>query len=166
MPAPPSAGILLYRRDAGALRVWLAHPGGPFWARRDEGSWTIPKGELEEGEDARAAALREFQEETGIHLTGPLHALGSVRQKAGKRVEAWACEDVAGRATSAVTRGRSTVRMEWPRGSGGIIEFPEVDRLEWFDLDEAKRRMNPAQAVFLDRLSALLQATPRQDAGT
>ena len=147
-----SAGILLYRWRAGRLELYIAHPGGPLWASRDAGAWTIPKGEIESGEDAREAAIREFEEEIGVRLRGPFLALGTVRQKAGKQVEAWACEGDAEPGAG----GSSTVSMEWPRGSGRRIAFPEIDRAEWFDTAEARRRLNPAQAAFVDRLEALL----------
>lgn len=146
-----SAGILLYRRTGAGIEVFLAHPGGPFWARRDEGAWTIPKGEIESGEDALDSARREFEEETGTRLDGPFLPLGEIRQKGGKRVLAWACEgdlDAAGITCN-------TVSIEWPRGTGRIVEFPEIDRAAWFTFDQARRKMNPAQTAFLDRLSAM-----------
>ncbi len=143
-----SAGLLLFRRRQGGLEVLLAHPGGPFWANRDAGAWTIPKGLVNEGEDALDAARREFQEETGIVPTGPFLPLGSVRQKAGKTVHAWAWEGDAD--ADATTSNLNTV--EWPRGSGRRITFPEVDRCAWFGLDEAAARMNAAQAELLPRL--------------
>jgi len=145
-----SAGILLYRRDgAGALEVLLVHPGGPFWAKKDAGAWSIPKGEHDEGEDGRACAIREFTEETGSAPSeGELEDLGTVRQKAGKLVQAWALEGDLD-----ATQVRSnTFTMQWPPRSGEMREFPEVDRAEWFALDEARKRMNPAQGAFLDRL--------------
>ncbi len=148
-----SGGLLLYRRRAGKWEVLLAHPGGPFWARRDEGAWSLPKGELDEGEEPLAAAVREFEEETGQAPGGPFLALGSVRQKAGKVVHGWAFEgdlDPTGFRSA-------TFQMEWPRGSGRMAEFPEVDRVEFFRLDEARRRLNPAQTVFIDRLERALE---------
>lgn len=147
-----SAGLLLYRRAPGGPQVLLAHPGGPFWARKDLGAWTIPKGLVEPGEDALAAARREFTEETGVTPEGPFLPLGEIRQKSGKRVEAWAAEGDAD-----VNRVVSNeVTVEWPRGSGRTVTFPEVDRCAWFELAEARRRINPAQAAFLDRLEAAL----------
>jgi len=146
-----SAGILLYRLRDGDLEVLLAHPGGPFWARRDEGAWTIPKGLVAENEDLLVAARREFTEETGLVPTGPFLALGSIRQKAGKVVHAWACEgdlDVA----QAVSNMSQT---EWPRGSGRRITFPEVDRWGWFGPNAARRKLLPAQAELVTRLEAL-----------
>ena len=147
-----SAGLLLYRRASGALEVFLAHPGGPFWRDRDLGAWTIPKGVLEDGEDPLAAAQREFAEETSVAPVGPFLSLGSVRQKAGKVVHAWAWEGDADPARVA----SNSMRSEWPRNSGRFITFPEVDRCEWFDPTTARLKMNPAQAAFIDRLEAAL----------
>ena len=152
MPAPVSAGLLLFRRREGGLEVFLAHPGGPFWRGRDEGSWTIPKGVLDPGEDPLAAARREFEEETGTRLDGPFLPLGSVRQKAGKVVHAWACEgdlDV----TAVVS---NVARTEWPPRSGRWITYPEVDRCAWFTPAEARARINAAQAELIERLEAAL----------
>jgi len=147
----PSAGLLLYRRDSG-LEVFLAHPGGPFWLKRDDGAWTIPKGVAEEGEDILSAARREFEEETGIQPTGPFLSLGSIRQKAGKLVHAWAWEGDAdpARITS------NTMQTEWPRGSGRVLTFPEVDRCAWFQPQAARRKINPAQVDLIDRLERAL----------
>ncbi len=150
-----SAGLLLYRRAAGALEVLLAHPGGPFWAQRDAGAWSIPKGLVDEGEDLLAAACREFAEETGLHPQGSFLPLGSVRQKAGKLIHAWACEGDADPATLK----SNLMRAEWPRGSGRWLQFPEVDRCAWFDPRSARQKLNPAQAAFVDRLADLLPAT-------
>lgn len=149
-----SAGILLYRRPAGRLEVLLAHPGGPFWMQREAGAWTIPKGAADEGEELLDAARREFAEEIGSTLEGPFRSLGSVRQRAGKVVHAWAAEGDLDPA-SAVS---NTMRSEWPRGSGRWITFPEVDRCEWFTPDAARSRINPAQAELIDRLEAALAA--------
>ena len=151
MPAKRSAGILLHRRSGdGALEVLLVHPGGPFWAKKDLGAWSIPKGEYEDGEDALAAARREFAEELGSPAAdGELVALGEVRQTSGKVVTAWALEgDID---ADAVTS--NTFTMEWPPRSGRTREFPEVDRAAWFGLDEARERILPAQAPLLDRLA-------------
>jgi predicted NUDIX family NTP pyrophosphohydrolase len=147
-----SAGLLLFRRSASGTEVFLAHPGGPFWQARDLGAWTIPKGVLDEGEDPLAAARREFAEETGITPREPFISIGSIRQKAGKVVHAWAWE---GDADPAATTS-NTMRVEWPRGSGTWIAFPEVDRCAWFDLTTAREKINPAQAELIDRLVAVL----------
>jgi predicted NUDIX family NTP pyrophosphohydrolase len=147
-----SAGILLYRRSESGLEVLLVHPGGPFWSRRDAGAWSIPKGEIDEGEDPLACALREFEEELGSPLvTDSPVALGEVRQKGGKVVAAWAVEgdlDAAGFRSN-------TFEMEWPPRSGRTQEFPEIDRAEWFALDRAREKILPAQAELLERLDAL-----------
>jgi predicted NUDIX family NTP pyrophosphohydrolase len=147
-----SAGLLLFRRPRGELEVFLAHPGGPFWKTRDLGAWTVPKGLVEDGEDPLVAAIREFEEETGVCPAGPFLPLGTVRQKAGKLVHAWAWEGEAD-----PRRVRSNpMRAEWPRGSGRWLTFPEVDRCEWFDPQDAREKINPAQAELIDRLQALL----------
>jgi predicted NUDIX family NTP pyrophosphohydrolase len=144
-----SAGILLYRVADDAVEVLLVHPGGPFWARRDAGVWSIPKGEYEDGDDPRACALREFEEETGTALPpGELTDLGELKQKSGKRVRAFAAEGDLD--ADAVTS--NTFEMEWPPRSGRMAEFPEVDRAGWFGIDEAREKLVPAQAGFLDRL--------------
>ena len=148
-----SAGLLLFRRAGGRLEIFLAHPGGPFWVRRDEGAWTIPKGGVESGEDALDAARREFIEETGITPSGEFIPLGSVRQRAGKIVHAWAWEGDA----DAATITSNMTQTEWPRGSGRRITYPEVDRCGWFSPEEARQRMNPAQAAFIDRLERALE---------
>jgi len=151
-PGPLSAGLLLWRRSGDGLEVLLAHPGGPFWAKRDAGAWTIPKGEVEAGEDALATARREFEEEIGQRPAGPFVPLGEVRQKAGKRVIAWA---VPGDLSVEDVQSQS-VTVEWPRGSGRSHTFPEIDRCAWFGLAEAKRRINPAQSAFIDELARQL----------
>ena len=144
-----SAGILLYRPTGDAPEVLLVHPGGPFWARKDLGVWSIPNGEYEEGEDPLACALREFEEETGTALpTSRLVDLGEVRQKSGKLVTAWAAE---GDLDADAVRS-NTFTIEWPPRSGRTAEFPEIDRAEWFGVDAAREKLNPAQAEFLDRL--------------
>ena len=147
-----SAGILLFRRDPDAPRVLLVHPGGPFWAKRDAGSWSIPKGEIAADEDPAAAARREFAEELGPVPDGTLHALGEVVQKAGKRVIAFALEgdfDVAALRSN-------TFEIEWPPRSGKRQAFPEVDRAAWFDFATARQKVLPAQVALLDRLERAL----------
>src|SRR3954469_24322218 len=152
--AKRSAGILLYRRTRG-LEVLLVHPGGPYWAKKDLGAWSIPKGEHDEGEDARACAIREFTEETGgAPSPGELEDLGTVKQKAGKIVQAWALEGDL----DAENVRSNTFSMQWPPRSGQMREFPEVDRAQWFPVDQARERINPAQAVFLDRLTARFES--------
>ena len=128
----------------------LVHPGGPFWAKRDDGAWSIPKGEYEDGEEPQAAALREFEEEIGSALdaTGELVELGDVRQKNRKVVTAWAAE---GDVDASAVRS-NTFAMEWPPRSGQTQEFPEIDRAEWFTIEEARAKLNPAQAELLDRM--------------
>jgi predicted NUDIX family NTP pyrophosphohydrolase len=151
--AARSAGILLHRVRDGEVEVLLVHPGGPVWARRDAGAWSIPKGEYEPGEDPEAAARREFEEELGTAApAGEATDLGEVRQKSGKLVRAWSLEgDLdADRITS------NTFQLEWPPRSGRLIETPEVDRAEWFGLEVARGKINPAQAELLDRLGALI----------
>ena len=151
--AKRSAGILLHRRRGEDAEVLLVHPGGPFWAKKDLGAWTIPKGEHAEGEEAMACALREFAEETGTVLPpGGLLDLGEVRQKAGKVVRAWAAEGDL----DAAAVVSNTFEMVWPPRSGQLRSFPEIDRAGWFGLAEARKRILPAQAPFLDRLAELL----------
>ncbi|MDQ6730195.1 MAG: NUDIX domain-containing protein [Actinomycetota bacterium] len=148
-----SAGLLLHRRTPDGLEVLLVHPGGPFWARRDAGAWSIPKGETDPGEDPLAAARREFTEELGSAPPGgDAIALGEVCQKSGKRVTAWA---LAGDLDPATIAG-NTFSIEWPPRSGRTQEFPEVDRAQWFGLDAAREKLIGAQAAFLDRLRAAL----------
>jgi predicted NUDIX family NTP pyrophosphohydrolase len=149
--AKRSAGILMYRRREGKLQVFLGHPGGPFWAKKDAGAWSIPKGEIDEGEDPLAAAKREFAEETGLRPDGELVALAPIRQKGGKVVLAWAIEgDCDARAIKS-----NVFSMEWPPKSGKMAEFPEIDRAEWFSLDEARRRINPGQLPLIDELQEI-----------
>lgn len=149
-----SAGILLFRRRNCRLEVFLVHPGGPFFAAKDHGVWTIPKGEFTPDEDALAAARREFQEETGFQLSGEFLPLETVRQNSGKIVSAWAIEGDCDPAKLV----SNFCPVEWPPRSGKQIEIPEVDRGEWFTMDEARRRMMPAQTPFLDRLEAILNS--------
>jgi predicted NUDIX family NTP pyrophosphohydrolase len=143
-----SAGIVPYRRSYGRLEVLLVHPGGPFWAKKDLGAWSIAKGEYDESEDAFQAALREFQEETGLAPRGPFLRLAPRRQPSGKVVDAWATETEWDPSTLA----SNTFSMEWPKGSGNVQDFPEVDRAEWFSFPEALRRILPGQRGFLEEL--------------
>ena len=148
-----SAGIVLHRVADRGPEVLLVHPGGPFWAKKDLGAWSIPKGEYEPDEDPRAAALREFEEETGTRLpTDGLVELGSVVQKGGKEVTAWAAR---GDLDPASVRS-NTFTMQWPPRSGREQEFPEIDRAQWFALDEARTKLVGAQVELLDRLAARL----------
>lgn len=151
--ASASAGLLLYRQPQGKLEVLLVHPGGPFWQKRDDGAWSIPKGEVAENEVGMDAARREFQEELGEAAPdGDLTALGAVRQTGGKIVHAW-----ASRGDLDVTRSTSnTFVIEWPPRSGKMQEFPEVDRAAWYDPDTARRKLVSAQRAFIDRLEELL----------
>jgi predicted NUDIX family NTP pyrophosphohydrolase len=146
-----SAGILLWRRREGCLEVLLAHQGGPFWVKKDIGHWTIPKGEVELGEELVAVARREFAEETGHEVPDrPLIELGRITQKSGKLVVAWAVQGDLDPSTAV----SNTYELEWPPRSGVVRAFPEIDRVEWFDLHEARRRLKAAQVPFLDRLQA------------
>jgi len=146
-----SAGILMYRRAGNELEVLLVHPGGPFWARKDLGAWSIPKGEYSESEDALAVAVRELEEETGCRPAGDFVPLGEIVQKGRKVVTAWAAEgdfDVT-------TLQSNEFEMEWPPKSGRKQRFPEVDRAGWFPLGEARRKILESQAEFIDRLSTV-----------
>jgi predicted NUDIX family NTP pyrophosphohydrolase len=151
-----SSGLLLYRRNGSGVEVLLAHPGGPFWVNRDEGAWSIPKGEVEPDEEELDVARREFHEETGqVAPANECLSLGEVRLKSGKYVVGWACEgdlDPSQAVSNAAT-------VEWPPRSGRRITVPEVDRVEWFEPDDARRRLNPAQSVFVDRLLERLGST-------
>ncbi|TVT42417.1 NUDIX domain-containing protein [Amycolatopsis rhizosphaerae] len=158
MSGRQSAGILLYRKGSGGLEVLLGHMGGPFWARRDAGGWTLPKGEYDPGEEAEAAARREFREELGLPVpSGELTALGSIRQSGGKVVTAWALQ--ADLDPALVVPG--TFSMEWPRGSGRFQDFPELDRVAWFGIDQAREKILASQQPFLDRLAELVPRPPR-----
>ena len=152
MPIKQSAGILLYRNTNNILEVFLVHPGGPFFKNKDEGSWSIPKGEFLDDEEALTAAKREFEEETGQTIDGNFISLGSIKQKSGKTVYAWAVEgDI-----NHETMFSNTCEIEWPPRSGKKLTIPEIDRAAWFEVDEAKRKINPSQAELIDRLTALI----------
>ena len=147
-----SAGILLYRKRDGALEVFLVHPGGPFWAKKDDGAWSIPKGEYVEGEDPLAVAKREFYEETGSQVSGDYLSLTPLRQPSGKMITAWAVE---GEVDPASLRS-NTFSMEWPPKSGKLEEFPEIDRGMWCDLATAHRKLLVGQRPLLNQLQQLL----------
>lgn len=146
-----SAGLLMFRRGPAGIEVLLAKPGGPFWRNKDLGAWTVPKGEYEPPEEALAAALREWDEETGFPAAPPFLPLGEVAQKSGKRVSAWAFE---GDCDPSGLRSNE-FEIEWPPRSGRMRRFPEIDEVRWFTLEEARTRMLTAQWPFLDRLAAL-----------
>jgi predicted NUDIX family NTP pyrophosphohydrolase len=152
--AKQSAGLLLYRQRNGTLEVFLVHPGGPFWAKKDEGAWTIPKGEIEPGEEALAAAIREFAEETGTAVSGDFQPLPPCRQAGGKLILAWA---VPGDLDAAAIRSNN-FEIEWPPHSGQRRAFPEIDRAQWFTVAAARHRINKAQVPLLDALEARLAA--------
>jgi predicted NUDIX family NTP pyrophosphohydrolase len=141
----------MFRRGPEGLEALLVHPGGPFWKNRDLGAWTLPKGELDAGEEPLAAACREFEEETGVRPQGAFHPLGSVTQKGGKVVHGWAFEGDCDPAAIV----SNTFELAWPPGSGRLESFPEVDRAAFFRLDEARRRINPAQVALIDALERL-----------
>ena len=149
-----SAGLLMFRRCGADLQVFLVHPGGPFWKKKDQGAWSIPKGEYEDGEDPLDAAKREFEEETGFKPEGELIALGQIRQSGGKVISVWAFE---GDCSPEALRS-NTFSMEWPPKSGHKQEFPEVDRADWFAFDEARKRILKGQLGFLDRLMGRFQS--------
>jgi predicted NUDIX family NTP pyrophosphohydrolase len=150
-----SAGLLMYRQTSDGLEVLLAHPGGPFFRNKDEGAWTIPKGAPGDGEALVDAALREFAEEVGLPVAGPLLALGEIRQKGGKVVHAWAA---AGDMPAGFSPHSNLVDMEWPPRSGRRISFPEVDRVQFLSPARARAKINPAQVPLIDRLEAMLAA--------
>jgi len=149
-----SAGLLLFRRKNTGVEVLLVHPGGPLWAKKDDGAWSIPKGEIETDEDPLLAARREFEEELGSPVSGNFVPLTSIRQASGKWVHAWALETDF----DPTSFKPGTFSMEWPPKSGRRQDFPEVDRVEWFALDDARRKINPAQIALLDQLSSLSDA--------
>ena len=147
-----SAGILLYRFKDGGLELLLAHPGGPFWARKDEGAWSIPKGLIEENEDPLIAAKREFKEEIGAEVDGNFVDLGEIKQPSKKVIRIFALEK-----NLDVSETKSnTFTIEWPKGSGNIREYPEIDKADWFSLEEAKKKIVKGQAGFIDRLIEVL----------
>ena len=143
---------MLYRRMGNAVEVFLVHPGGPYWAKKDKGAWTIPKGEYDEGEDALAAARREFEEETGFEAAGEMHELGTVKQKSGKVIRAWA---FAGNCDPAQMKS-NTCEIEWPPRTGRYITIPEVDAGRWFGLEEARTSIREEQRALLDALNRLV----------
>jgi predicted NUDIX family NTP pyrophosphohydrolase len=157
-----SAGILTYRHGVGGLAVLLVHPGGPYWRNRDLGAWSIPKGELNQGEDAEAAARREFKEELGIEVAGPLHSLGDIRQRSGKIVRAFAMErNLDVRAVLS-----NTIAIEWPPRSGHTIHIPEIDRAAWLDLPLARKKILASQEPLLDRLETFALPQSHSNRGT
>lgn len=142
----------MFRRRDGVLQVLLAHPGGPFWTKKDEGAWTIPKGEYESSEDSLAAARREFAEETGFAMKGPFVPLGSLKQPSGKVISAWAFESDCDPDALA----SNTFEIEWPPNSGRKATFPEIDRVGWFGIDEARKKLHKGQERFLHALETVL----------
>ena len=148
-----SAGILLYKKIVNDLQIFLVHPGGPFFKNKDEGSWSIPKGEFLNDEDALIAAKREFEEETGQAIDGDFISLKSIKQKGGKTVYAWAVEGDIDHETIL----SNVFDLEWPPRSGKMITIPEVDRADWFDVTAAKQKINPAQVLFIERLIEILR---------
>lgn len=155
-PGRVSAGLLMYRIASGAVEVLLAHPGGPYFARKDDGHWTIPKGQPDRGEELIDAAQREFSEEVGFRAPGPFINLGTIQQKGGKVVHAWAC---MGDLPEGHKHQCNTFEAEWPIGSGIIRKFPEIDRICFFRLLEARRKLKETQCPLLDRLEELLRAS-------
>jgi len=148
-----SAGILLFKRELTGLHFFLVHPGGPYWKNKDEGAWSIPKGELLAGEDPLQRAKTEFEEETGQAIDGAFTPLSPIKQKGGKMVFAWALEgDI-----DTTSLSSNTFELEWPPKSGRMMQVPEVDRWEWFAYEEAVRKINPAQVPFLTEAAGLLK---------
>jgi predicted NUDIX family NTP pyrophosphohydrolase len=147
-----SAGILLYRRTGAETEYFLVHPGGPFWKNKDIGAWSVPKGEFGEGEDPLIAAQREFEEETGIAVSGKFIELKAVKQKSGKMIYTWACE---GDIDHSIIRS-NTFPIEWPPRSGKFIEIPEVDKGGWFNYEYAKQKLIPGQVPILEELHAMV----------
>ena len=148
-----SAGLLMFRRRVDEIEVLLVHPGGPFFAGKDEGAWTIPKGEVAPGEDLLGRARKEFEEELGIQPSGDLFSLGSIKQKGGKTVHAWGFEGDLPRSFELKS---NTFEIEWPPHSGKLTKFPEIDRAAFFSEDAARQKINPAQSELLDRLVKIL----------
>jgi predicted NUDIX family NTP pyrophosphohydrolase len=148
-----SAGLLMFRIKGGELQVFLVHPGGPFWAKKDEGAWSIPKGEVQENEPLLDTAIREFEEEIGVVPKGEFLELGSIKQRGGKTVHAWAFE---GDYDESRPIKSNLFSMEFPPGSGKIREFPEIDKARFFGLEEARKKINPAQVEFIERLQSAL----------
>ena len=151
-----SAGLLMYRIHDGELQMLLAHPGGPFFKNKDYGAWTIPKGEIESGEDLLEAAKREFEEETGVTPIGPFIALAAIKQKGGKIVHAWAFKGDCDPAAIV----SNTFTMEWPPKSGQQVEFPEIDRADFFDLATAKRKIKAGQEALIEQLEEITKGNP------
>lgn len=154
--AKQSAGILAYKRSGDEWQVFLVHPGGPFWAKKDHGAWSIPKGEFDDDEGGLIAARREFREEVGQDIAGEFVTLTPRRQKSGKTIHAWAVEGDVDEAKLV----SNEFEMEWPPRSGKMQRFPEVDIGQWFDMAEAKSRINPGQVAFLEELALLLETRP------
>lgn len=155
-----SAGLLMFRIKGGELQVFLVHPGGPFWAKKDEGAWSIPKGEVQENEPLLDTAIREFEEEIGVMPKGEFLELGSIKQRGGKTVHAWAFE---GDYDESRPIKSNLFSMEFPPGSGKIREFPEIDKARFFDLEEARKKINPAQVEFIERLQSALDSKVIKD---
>ena len=154
MTTKQSAGLLMYRKRGDSVEVLLVHPGGPFWAKKDLGSWSMPKGEFSQDEDALKAARREFEEETGSLPTGQFVRLGAIRQPSGKLIHAWAFEgDLNARKIKS-----NTFSVEWPPQSGKQQEFPEVDRADWFTIETAREKITKGQVEFLDELVRVLES--------
>lgn len=152
--AKQSAGLVVFRKQKNELQFFLVHPGGPFFARKDAGAWSIPKGEFDESEDALAAAKREFKEETGIAMEGKFISLAAVKLKSGKHVHAFAIEGDLDETTIA----SNTFEIEWPPKSGKQKTFPEIDKAGWFDLKEAREKINPAQVALLEETTAIVES--------
>jgi predicted NUDIX family NTP pyrophosphohydrolase len=160
MPLKISAGLLMYRIKDGAMQIYLSHPGGPLYSHKDQGHWSIPKGEPPEGESLMDAATREFEEETGLKPQGPFIELGSIRQKGGKIVHAWA---FSGDCDDSQPICSNLFEMEWPPRSGKIQSFPEVDRAQFFSLAEAEQKIRDSQWPLVERLAAILRKSEKDD---